>query len=132
MAVILKHGGQVNAKSRKFRTPLQLAAAHAGKRRAAEVTDVLLRFGVDETVADGEVKKAVDVLATYTPRENRLAEDVDGVRKLLGKAPADRAWRRGGYLMLCRYNPNKVRQTKEFNSTYVCTAPGTCDGGGHG
>ena len=48
--------------------------------------------------------------------ENRLTEDADRVRKLCANAPADRAWRRRGYLVLCRARPDRVHRAPEASS----------------
>lgn len=45
-----------------------------------------------------------------------MAEGVDRVRQLLANAPADRAWRRWGYLVLCRARPDVLRRA---NATMV-------------
>ena len=39
------------------------------------------------------------------------------MRELLANAPADRAWRRRGYLILCRAHPDRVQQSQVISDT---------------
>lgn len=112
---LLKHGANVNAQQNKLRTPLMLASAQAGLHGAAELVESLLRAGADETIVDLYGTNASDVIGALVEEEDRLAEDVDRVRRLLTNAPADKAWRRRGYLVL-----NRARQTQ-----YTYTGPRT-------
>ena len=108
---LLIHGATVNAQSDTLTTPLMFAAMKAGTQGAAEVADALLRAGADETIVDNIGRKASDVIGTRTAEGTvRLVEDVKRVRKLLANAPADRAWRRRGYLVLCRAHADRVQQ----------------------
>ena len=108
LAALLKHGAHVNAQNDNLRTPLHCSAAYAGLHGAAEVVDLLLRAGAAETTVDDEGKTAEDVVAVEVLEGHRLAEDVGRVRHLLANAPADSAWRRRGYLVLCRARPGRV------------------------
>ena len=113
LAALLKHAALVNNRTPDLRTALHYAATNAGRQGAAEAVDILLRSGADETVLDDNGAAAADVVAEDVEEEDRLAEDVDRVHKLLANAPADRAWRRRGYLVLCRARPDRVQQTPE-------------------
>ncbi|CAM9177275.1 unnamed protein product [Ectocarpus sp. 12 AP-2014] len=66
------------------------------------MVDLLLRRGADETAVSENGHTAADMVGLKTEELDSLAEDVDRVRKLLARAPADRAWRRRGFLILCR------------------------------
>jgi len=114
LAALLKHGACVNAHDDTSRTPLFWAALKAGSQGAAEVVDLLLRSGADETIIDHEGWTAADAVAAGVEEEDRLAEDVERVRKLLASAPADKAWRRRGYLVLCRAHPERMRLPEEM------------------
>ena len=114
---LLKHGATVNAQDDTLLTPLTDAAAKAGTQGAAEVVDALLRAGADETIIiDGGLKAADVIGAAVEEEEDRLAEDVERVRELLANAPADRAWRRRGYLVLCRAHPDRVQHQGQVSS----------------
>eukprot|EP00903_Cladosiphon_okamuranus_P017409 g16033.t1 len=94
-----------------LRTPLMWAAAEAGRPGAAEVVDSLLRAGADETVVDCEGCTAADVIGTHVQEEEEsLTEEFERVRQLLANAPADRVWRRRGYLVLCRAHLSRVQK----------------------
>ena len=41
------------------------------------------------------------------------------MRQLLKNAPADRSWRRRGYLVLCRAHPDRLQQV--YGSSSACT-----------
>ena len=108
----MKHGANVNAQNREFETPLMSAAKEAGTHGVAEVVNSLLRVDSDETIVGMFRNKAVDVVGMSIEEDNRLAEDIDRVRELLANAPADRAWRRRGYLVLCRAHPDRVQRSQ--------------------
>ena len=109
---LLNHGANINAQAKVnfATTPLMMAAAEAGTQGAAEVVEFLLREGADETVVSITGTAAIDVIGLHAAEENSLDEDVERVRKLLANAPADRAWRRRGYLVLCRAHSDRVEQ----------------------
>eukprot|EP00752_Nemacystus_decipiens_P010676 g9507.t1 len=115
---LLKHGANINAQYGEMLTPLVLAASVAGAQGAAEVVECLLRADVDETIADDERYMAVGLIGKFVKEEDRLGEDVERVRKLLVNAPADRAWRRRGYLVLCRAHPDRVQQRRVIGGTH--------------
>ena len=53
------------------------------------------------------------MLGSRVEEENSLAGDAERVRKLLTNAPVDRVWRRRGYLVLCRYHPDRMKPSQE-------------------
>lgn len=59
--------------------------------------------------------------------QNNVTEDVERVRGLLANAPADRAWRRRGFLVLCRayYPTGRVRLGCKSSHTGVGIAKRT-------
>lgn len=66
------------------------------------------RWGADETLQNEEGRIAADVVGIYaadndwtTARERE--DQTYRVRRLLREAPADRAWRRRGFVVLCRW-----------------------------
>lgn len=79
---------------------LHSAAGLGGKQGAAEVVDLVLRWGADESDLDDDGNTAAEVLGVHAPRLKRVAEDADRVRKLLANTPADRPWRHRGMLLL--------------------------------
>ncbi|CBJ31653.1 conserved unknown protein [Ectocarpus siliculosus] len=57
---LLRHGAEVITATTEILAPLHLAAGFAGSERAAEIVDLLLRWGTDEGVPDDEGRKAGD------------------------------------------------------------------------
>ncbi len=108
---LLKHGASVHLRDADGGTPLHVAAAMAGTVGAAEVVDILLRQGADETINNDNGQIAADVLGSGVGLIFTLPRDVERARKLLEKASADRAWRRRGFLVMCRahYPGGRVR-----------------------
>ncbi len=123
---LLKHGANVNARCFSGRTPLLHAVRLTGALpRAAEMVDLLLRSGADETLVNNHGANAADVLGQGVDEpEESLAGDAERVRRLLENAPADRAWRRRGYLVLCRAHPDRVQLPRDNSQTHAGTAQG--------
>ena len=115
LSALVNHGAHVNAQNDDLQTSLSISAQAAGEG-AAELVDLLLRSGADETILDNEGKSASDVVADGVDCEDRVEGDIELVFKLLANAPADRTWRRRGYLVLCRAYPDRVRRTQEIRS----------------
>ncbi|CAM9688614.1 unnamed protein product, partial [Sphacelaria rigidula] len=100
LSALLRHHANVDAKAAKGRTPLMWAISCLHQ----EAADLLLRWGADENSADDEgrsAKQFIGISLQKAEREGRR-RDVDNIHKLLANAPADRAWRRRGLLLLCR------------------------------
>lgn len=108
MKDLLQQGAEVNAKCSQGKTPLHMAAAQAGKHGIAQVVDVLLRWGADEAIVNKSGLTPADAIGKDVAAQERLTSDVEHVRKLLATAPADRAWRRRGYLTMCRAHTDKL------------------------
>ncbi|CAM9383430.1 unnamed protein product [Pylaiella littoralis] len=100
--VLLKHGASVSTWNNRGEAPLHAAARKAGTIGTAEVVDVLLKRGADEKLTNSNGETAGDVVGIAVEEENSSAEDVERVRRLLANAPVDRAWRRRGFLVMCR------------------------------
>ncbi|CAM9118006.1 unnamed protein product, partial [Scytosiphon promiscuus] len=113
---LLKHGADVNsADEDEEETSLLYVATHAGTRGVAEIVDVLLRSGADEAIVDTQGCTPLDAIGSRVDEEQYLVEDFDQVCELLTNAPADRAWRRRGYLILCRARFGTPASEREFS-----------------
>lgn len=126
---LLGHGADVNSQNKNNETPLYYAACSAGTQGAAELVDILLRSGADETIADGDGVEAAEVVGSWVEEEDRLAEDVERVRRLLAHAQADRTWRCRGYLVLCRAHLDRLHH--HHHHRYAQDGSGAHDGTGH-
>lgn len=122
------HGADANAPRTDNRSVLYVAALTAGKTGSAEFVDLLLRSGADETITDRHNRRPLDVLGNQALGPFNL-RDVDAVLtrvyNLLKKAPADRAWRRRGYLAMCRAHPVRLKPRQEISSSCASVAPRT-------
>lgn len=108
----LKHGAEVNAKDNIECVPLHFAAFSAGRRGTAQMVDLLLRWGADETAGSEGGETPTDLIGEDVAEQDRLAHDFERVQKLLANAPADRAWRRRGYMVLCRAHLDRLQMTE--------------------
>lgn len=106
---LLKRGADVNAPNEAEETPLRTAAANAGRQGASGVVDLLLRSGADERRVAADGLTPMEVVGDDVAGKDPVAEDVERMRELLEKAPADRTWRRRGLLVLCRAFPDRVQ-----------------------
>ena len=92
---LLNHSASVGKQNSQGYSPLHFAAATAGAGGATRIVDLLLRKGADEKAVANDGKTAADVVGS-------LMNEAEDVRELLLNAAADRAWRRRGFLVLCR------------------------------
>lgn len=119
---LLNHNADVNTQADDGQTPLIFTAWQARMPCADELVGDLLRFGADETMVDGEGKTAADHAGRFPMRmPYDIEENVDRVIKLLlANAPADRAWRRRGLLLLCVARRRRERlQSTRINSVQI-------------
>lgn len=100
MSTLLRNDAEVNAKDGNGRTPLHVLCTTAGRESdAVDAADLLLRSGADETLTDDIGR---------TPEQVMMRDGGVRLRKVLANAPADRAWRRRGLLVMYRAFPNKI------------------------
>ncbi|CAM9144245.1 unnamed protein product [Ectocarpus fasciculatus] len=99
---LLRRGAKVDARESAGEYPLHIATHYL----ADEIVDLLLRWGADETKADGGGHIPVEFIGTYAPdealSEEQREEREQRVRRMLERAPQDRAWRRRGLVVMCR------------------------------
>lgn len=88
-----------------------------------EIVELLLRWGADETLLSYD-KTPLSWLLDFNSTE---AKSVKRVRRLLENAPADCAWRRRGFMVLCRALPDRVRL-----NLAPAAADSGADSGAHG
>ena len=111
MLVLLQLGADVSAKSENTgMTPLHFACV-MGK---TDAVDLLLRWGADETIVDNDGKSPSQRLPDIAQAGRVVLERLS---KLLGHAPRDRAWRRRGFVVMCRAHPERLRLVVEISDT---------------
>lgn len=72
------------------------------------MVDLLLRWGADETIITRQGKTPRELVNTRRIHM-KVPGDDECVLSLLARAPANRAWRRRGLLVLCRAYPDRVK-----------------------
>lgn len=77
-------------------TPLHLACLYL----QPDSVRALLRRNADETMCNDEFDAPEDIVGHYVPEERRDEEVVEWIREMLARAPADRVWRRRGWLAM--------------------------------
>eukprot|EP00903_Cladosiphon_okamuranus_P009973 g9459.t1 len=108
---LLRHGADVYAKY----VPSGWHPVHfACKKLHEDLVELLLRWEADEAILGRYGETASDCV----PSEEKIrgGQDVeirlakrDRILKLLAHAPNDRAWRRRGFVVLCRAHPGRLR-----------------------
>eukprot|EP00903_Cladosiphon_okamuranus_P008638 g8282.t1 len=134
---LLEGGANVNARSVDGCTPLHYACYHS----SLGVVELLLRWGADEMLADHSERRAGETWWPQYPGvdgyddEARRKANHEGIRRMLARAPADRSWRRRGWLVLARSCPAKMRPSEASNSgggSGGSGGGGDAHGGGNG
>lgn len=114
LAALLRHDANVNAQNSQLQTPLHHAVYKCAQQGAAQAVDLLLRSGADETLEDKDYLRPADLSRSHFANAYK-AQYIGRVNELLKNAPADRAWRRRGYLVLCRAHPDRMQQRQGIN-----------------
>lgn len=135
LRALVEAGADIHALTDGGRTALHMACRFAD---SAEAVEILLHAGASESLPDTDGKTAADVVGLAdvmsgvdvmhkSEESKRLkAETAQRIRRMLERAPADRAWRRRGWLVLCRSRPtrahlsgdggNSTRSTKQLRT----------------
>ncbi|CAN0449634.1 unnamed protein product, partial [Ectocarpus fasciculatus] len=94
LLALLQRGGNANARDDDGQRPLHLVCKCPDARSVA-LADLLLRWGADETATDNDGNTPADLVKSGAEPNERL-------QRLLANAPADRAWRRRGMVVVLR------------------------------
>ncbi|CBN78753.1 conserved unknown protein [Ectocarpus siliculosus] len=105
---LLEGGSNIHARALLDQTPLHIACKHA----SVTGVELLLRWGADEKLTNNVGKTPADVIRPrrqndFDDEEEREADN-QRIRRMLEHAPADRSWRRRGWLVLSRSCPTRV------------------------
>ncbi|CAM9953713.1 unnamed protein product, partial [Hapterophycus canaliculatus] len=92
------------------------------RKSNACAADLLLRWGADETAVNdqGQTPSASIPALENVPEDDR--PKIERLTRLLAFAPQDKAWRRRGFLVLCRTHQERLRLAVKI--------PHTADSGG--
>lgn len=109
---LLQAGAHVEARTTEGTTPLHRACMFS----QTSTVQLLLRWGASEAAVNQSNVLAVDLVGTAeTLPEDAERKAFEGqlIRSLLKKAPADRVWRRRGWLAICRSRwLSRIREKK--------------------
>ncbi|CAN0324561.1 unnamed protein product [Ectocarpus sp. 13 AM-2016] len=93
---------------------------------SAAAVELLLRCGADKKLMNNDGDTPADVIGVWEDKGNKDAGfEVDNQRRMLASAPADRSWRRRGWLALSRSCPTRVQIGN-------CSSSGSCAGSSKG
>lgn len=108
---LLEGEADINAVDTSKQTALHMACC----RSNVDVVGLLLQWGADETLRDGDGKTAMEVVGDwqdFSGIKETIADD-QRIRQILAGTPADRSWLRRNWLLLSRDYPEKVKLTKD-------------------
>ena len=115
MLALRQHGARLDVHNRYENTALHLACDGKDEGLEAAVY-LLLQWGADETVLNDRGLIPAEMLdvrhawVTY----NSAQDEIERTRLLLSRAPADRAWRRRGWLVMLRSRAQKARAAVSY------------------
>lgn len=100
MRALFRHGANARAQAKDGDTPLHMACLLRDPAMATAV-DILLRHGADETTANNGRELPAYLVRWCFPWEKNSCspEERERAPLLLARAPADKAWRRRGWLV---------------------------------
>lgn len=101
---LLRAGASVGARAADGSTPLHLACTLL----KTSVVTLLLRYGADEASLTHANQTPESLVALYLVEEDRDEQAMQRIKEALARAPADRAWRRRGWLVLTRARFRRV------------------------
>ncbi|CAM9298422.1 unnamed protein product [Ectocarpus fasciculatus] len=81
----------------------------ACKWSSVAAVEILLRWGADETLTDDGEETPADVIGFWEDSDIENEADNKRISQMLARAPADRSWRRRGWLVLIRSCPTRVQ-----------------------
>ncbi|CAM9478872.1 unnamed protein product [Scytosiphon promiscuus] len=120
MHALLRHGADVDARDQTGSTALHLVCSQK-RRGCGAVVAHLLRRGANETAMDGGGCVPATRLDLPPPEHFAallLQTEVECVRMMLAHAPADRAWRRRGWLAILHSRAERARHLEIGHDDY--------------
>ncbi|CAN0205389.1 unnamed protein product, partial [Ectocarpus fasciculatus] len=122
MLTLLQLGANVNSKNERGENPLYTACLFGHD----DAVDLLLRWGADETTVNSHGETVASMVIRRTAEvPEALRSRLQRISELLARAPQDRAWRRRGFLVLCRAHPDRVRMAVEIPAATAAAAEAT-------
>lgn len=105
LTALLAAGANMEAKTCLGETPLLKAC----KALRVSAVQILLRWGADEAAvdADGRNPTAMVLQMLQSQHPGVFRDMLEAILQVLACAPADRAWRRRGWLLMARYSSRR-------------------------
>ncbi|CAM9895141.1 unnamed protein product [Ectocarpus sp. 8 AP-2014] len=113
---LLEGGANINARARHGNTPLHQAC----RRSSVTGVELLLRWGADEKLTNDVGTTPAGVIGAWGQNghdDQEREADNQRIRRMLTRAPADRSWRRRGWLVLRRSCPTRVQVANDSSSS---------------
>lgn len=114
--VLLRNGADPNVPCKNGSMALHLAADEQGPG-VLEVVDLLLKWGASETAVDKDGHTPAEIFQRFAIHRPESAEERAGALVLLARAPADRAWRRRGWVVMLRARSETKRIAAQRGDT---------------
>ncbi|CAM9607837.1 unnamed protein product [Ectocarpus sp. 8 AP-2014] len=119
---LLQAGADVASIDNSGCSPLHLAASDRHHDLNSSVVprtvDLLLRWDADENAVDSSGETPAIQWGKNAEYFGVSSANTESVSQLFERAPRDKAWRRRGWLVLCRAFPNRVQLKSERGRTY--------------
>ena len=130
MLALRQHGARLDVRDYGGKTPLHLAC-DAKRNGLREAVDLLLRWGADETALNNKGLTPAEMLDCGCGYSEKPAsqDEIERTRLLLSRAPADRAWRRRGWLVMLRSRAEKARAVVRCDGGGIAVDGPSADGG---
>ncbi|CAM9885835.1 unnamed protein product [Ectocarpus sp. 8 AP-2014] len=113
---LLEGWANIHARARHDSTPLHQACRHS----SVNGVELLLRWGADEKLTNNVGTTPAGVIGAWGQNghdDQERETDNQGIRRMLARAPADRSWRRRGWLVLSRSCPTRVQIANDSSSS---------------
>ena len=127
VSALLLRGVDVNCRLSDGTTALQYACQFK-RAGVQEIVEMLLKCGADETAECGRWYDSLGSMLDDQGFTHTCSQDeVDRVRTVLARAPAERAWRRRGWLVMLRSQANKRRGDMNRAMATAGESEGSCN-----
>ncbi|CAM9270749.1 unnamed protein product [Ectocarpus sp. 12 AP-2014] len=108
--VLIDAGADVDEANQEMDTPLHLACMHL----QPACVRTLLRHNADEVSRNEDLAFPDDVVGHAVAGDERDEEIVEWIYEMLARAPADRVWRRRGWLAMLRARRHRESEAEQI------------------
>ncbi|CAN0242872.1 unnamed protein product [Ectocarpus fasciculatus] len=108
--VLIDAGADVDEANQEMDTPLHLACMHL----QPACVRTLLRHNADEALLNEDLAIPDDIVGYAVAGNERDEEVVEWIYEMLARAPADRVWRRRGWLAMLRARRHRESEAEQI------------------